>query len=389
MILSLAVISFLVWIYLALAHGSFWRLSRFMAPDEHTEERTLLVAAIVPARDEADVIGPSIASLLEQRGPRVHVFLVDDGSSDGTAAVALRRAEAAGKAGQLTALQGKPLPGGWSGKLWAVQQGVEAAGTLNPDYLLLTDADIVHSPENLTNLIATAQKGNYDLVSLMVRLHCESFAERALIPAFVFFFLMLYPPSWIANRRRKTAGAAGGCMLISPQALERAGGIEAIRHEIIDDCALAHRVKDSGGRVWLGLTAQTRSIRPYGSFANIGRMISRAAFNQLHHSTLFLVATLLALTITYLAPPMLALISHRLVPILLGAASWVLMSLCFLPTIRFYRLNPLWSVALPAIAVFYMGATLDSAFKFWMGKGGEWKGRVQDPVQQAGDHISS
>lgn len=383
MILSVAVISFLVWLYLAAAHGGFWGIRRFMLPVAQIEARPPLVAAVVPARDEADVIGPCITSLLQQRGARIHVFLVDDASSDGTAAVALREAEAVGKAGQLTVFHGLPLPAGWSGKLWAVQQGVEKARSLKADFLLLTDADIVHHSENLPNLIGMAQSGNYDLVSLMVRLHCETFAERALIPAFVFFFLMLYPPAWVANPRRKTAGAAGGCILIRPQALENAGGIAAIRHEIIDDCALARAVKNSGGRVWLGLTTQTHSIRPYGSFAGIGHMISRAAFNQLHHSAGLLMLALLGLIIAYLMPPLL-LFSHHLVPALLGAASWLLMSICFLPTIRLYRRNPLWSLAQPAVAIFYMGATLHSAFRYWAGKGGEWKGRVQDP---AGTHM--
>jgi hypothetical protein len=195
---------------------------------------------------------------------------------------------------------------------------------------------------------------------MMVKLNCETLAERALIPAFVFFFLMLYPPAWISEPGRKIAGAAGGCMLIRPSALHKAGGIAAIRHEIIDDCALARRVKSMGGSVHLGLTADTRSIRPYGSFAAIGRMISRAAFNQLRHSALLLLATILGLLITYVVPLALVFSGH-LLPL--------------------YRLNPLWAFALPAIAVFYMGATLHSAFKFWTGKGGEWKGRVQDPVQ--------
>lgn len=383
MIVLLAVIGFAVWLYLAVAHGSFWRIGRFLVPETPSVGRPALIAAVVPARDEADVVGECIMSLLKQNGTRIHIFLVDDASSDGTAAVALQAAEAAGKAGQLTVIQGSALPAGWSGKLWAVQQGVERARSIHPDYLLLTDADILHHPENVGTLIATAESGNYDLVSLMVKLHCTTFAERALIPAFVFFFLMLYPPSWIADPRRTTAGAAGGCILIRPQALETAGGIAAIRREIIDDCALARAVKSSGGRVWLGLTSETLSIRGYGSFANIGRMISRAAFNQLHHSAGLLLATVLGLLIVYLSPPLLLLFSHQLVPSLLGAASWLLMSVCFLPLIRLYRLNPLWSLALPAIAVFYMGATLHSAFKFWFGKGGEWKGRVQDP---AGTH---
>jgi hopene-associated glycosyltransferase HpnB len=339
-----------------------------------------LVAAVVPARDEADVIAPSITSLLQQQGSRVHVILIDDSSSDGTASVAIAAAESAKHSDRLSVIPGLPLPAGWSGKLWAVHQGVEKAMSLNPGFILLTDADIVHAPDNLQRLLAKAQSGNYDLVSIMVKLHCQSFAERALIPAFVFFFLMLYPPSWITNPRRKAAGAAGGCILLRPDALARAGGIAAIRHEIIDDCALAARVKSSGGKIWLGLTQDTHSIRPYPSFAAIGRMISRAAFNQLRHSTLLLLGAILGLAVTYLAPPAL-LLSRHLVPALLGAAAWLLMSICFWPFVRLYRLNVLWTLLLPATALFYMGATVHSAFRFWMGKGGEWKGRVQDPVK--------
>lgn len=355
-------------------------MNRFMAPSAFAVQDGTLVVAVVPARDEADVIVPSILSLLQQHGSRVHVVLIDDSSSDGTAPVALAAAQAANLAHCLTVIRGLPLPAGWSGKLWAVQQGIEKAINLNPGFILLTDADIAHAPDNVQRLLSHAETGNYDLVSLMVKLHCQSFAEHALIPAFVFFFLMLYPPSWIADPRRKTAGAAGGCILIRPDALIRSGGIAAIRNEIIDDCALAARVKSIGGKVWLGLAPDTNSIRPYTSFSAIGRMISRAAFNQLRHSTVLLLVAIVGLAITYLAPPAL-LLSHHLVPALLGAAAWLLMAICFWPTIRLYRLNPLWTLLLPAIALFYMGATVHSAFKFWTGKGGEWKGRVQDPVK--------
>lgn len=380
MLLAIAIISCLIWIYLAAAHGGFWRINPFIASAASAAKNPIPVVAVVPARDEADVIARCITSLLRQHGAVVHVVLVDDSSSDGTTSAARAAAEAVNLAHRLTVIPGLPLPAGWSGKLWAVQQGVEAALRFNPGFILLTDADIVHAPDNIQHLIAHTESGNYDLVSLMVKLHCQSFAERALIPAFVFFFLMLYPPSWIANSRRKVAGAAGGCILIRPDALRKAGGIAAIRHEIIDDCALAARVKRSGGRVWLGLAPDTHSVRPYTSFAAIGRMISRAAFNQLQHSTLLLLVVILGLAITYLAPPAL-LLSHHVVPVLLGAATWLLMAMCFWPTVKLYGLNPLWTMLLPAIALFYMGATVHSAFKFWTGKGGEWKGRVQDPVK--------
>lgn len=380
MILTVAIISLLAWIYLAFVQGSFWRISRFMLPARRPPGSSPLVAVVVPARDEADVIGPCIISLLQQRGSRVHIFLIDDASQDGTAAVAARAAESIAHDSQLTVISGRALPPGWSGKLWAVQQGIESAGRINPDYLLLADADIIHVQDNVQNLIAVAETGKYDLVSVMVKLHCRTLAERALIPAFVFFFLMLYPPSWIADEHRKAAGAAGGCILIRPQALSNAGGIAAICSEIIDDCALARRVKRSGGRVWLGLSDATCSIRPYQSFSSVGSMISRTAFNQLQHSAFLLLFALLGLAVTYLAPPFLLLSGH-LVPAIFGAAAWLLMAACFLPTVRLYRLNPLWSLVLPAIAVFYMGATVHSAFRFWSGKGGAWKGRVQDPAR--------
>jgi hopene-associated glycosyltransferase HpnB len=386
MSLFIAIVSLGIWIYLFFAHGSFWRIRRFMltAGDDNytqTTENEPFIVAVVPARDEADVIAPAISSLLRQSGVRIHVILIDDGSSDDTATAANRAASGIGQIEQLTVVKGLPLPAGWSGKLWAVHQGMERARSLNPDFLLLTDADIVHAPNNLGKLARLARARKYDLASLMVKLHCRSLAERALIPAFVFFFLLLYPPAWISNPRRRTAGAAGGCILIRPEALAKAGGIEAIRQEIIDDCALALRVKRSGGRVWLGLTEETESIRPYSTFAAMERMISRAAFNQLRHSTLLLVFALLALAITYVAPPALALTRHG-TPAVFGASAWLLMAVCFLPIVRFYHLNLLWALALPLIAVFYMGAAIHSAFKFWTGKGGEWKGRIQDPPQR-------
>jgi hopene-associated glycosyltransferase HpnB len=236
----------------------------------------------------------------------------------------------------------------------------------------------MHAPASVATLVTIAESGGYDLTSYMVKLHCGTFAERLLIPAFVFFFFKIYPPAWIADPRRKAAGAAGGCMLVRPQALERAGGIEAIRTEIIDDCALAHAIKMHGGKVWLGLTDLARSIRPYGSFAEIGRMISRSAFSQLNHSAVMLVLALLGLIATYLLPPVLVLTTHGW-SYALGTAAWLLMIVAYLPMIRFYGLNPWWALLLPLVAVFYMGATFHSAIKFWLGRGGEWKGRVQDP----------
>lgn len=385
MLIALGIISLLVWMYLFAAHGRFWQIKRYFLPAPRPGGPPARLAVVVPARDEAGVVGRALTSLLAQAGGHsIHVFLVDDSSSDGTAEVARQAAREAGKPDRLTAITARPLAPGWSGKLWAVQQGVEQALRMDPDFLLLTDADIAHAPESLAALVQMAQSHSFDLVSVMVKLHCRTLAERALIPAFVFFFLKLYPPAWIADPGRTMAGAAGGSILIRPQALERAGGIAAIRGEVIDDCALARRVKATGGRLWLGLSATSESIRPYRTLAEIGSMVSRGAFNQLKHSAWMLLIALAGLSVTYLIPPLL-LFSHRLVPALLGAAAYLLMIWCFLPTLRFYRLNPLWAAALPLIAVFYMGASLDSALRFWMGRGGQWKGRVQDPARPVSD----
>jgi len=375
-----ATLGLLAWVYLALGHGGFWRAGKLLAPEISPGLPELRVVAVVPARDEADVVGRCVTSLLTQQGVNIVVILVDDGSTDGTANVAREAAKAAGRAQQLTVFTGKPLPGGWSGKLWAVHQGVEVAEVLQPDFFLLTDADIEHAPRSVASLVSVAGAGPYDMASFMVRLHCESLPERLLVPAFVFFFFLLYPPAWIASSRRKTAGAAGGSMLIRPEALRRAGGIAVIRKEVIDDCALARAVKGSGGTVWLGLARKTESIRPYGTFAEIGSMISRSAFNQLHHSALLLLLAVAGMTLIYLLPPLLAMFSFRLVPAALGGAAWLIMSICYWPILRFYRLSPVWALALPVVAVFYMGATLHSAWKYWLGRGGEWKGRVQDPA---------
>lgn len=384
MLLALAtaggILSALIWAYLLLARGAFWRLPEWhgsLTRVHGSETRaTPSVAVVIPARNEADVIARSVGSLLNQNfAGHIHVFLVDDASSDGTAQVA--REAAAARPAALTVMTGAPLPVGWTGKLWAMQQGIEAAGALRPAFFLLTDADILHAPEDVATLVGIAEHGGYDLTSLMVKLRCDTVAEKLLIPAFVFFFFKLYPPAWIADPHHRTAGAAGGCILLRPAALAHAGGLQVIRSEIIDDCALARVVKRSGGKLWLGAATSASSLRPYGSFREIGRMIARSAFNQLQHSALLLLAALAWLTLTYLLPVGLVFSEHPLLGAL-GAAAWAMMTISYLPIVRYYRLNPLWALLLPLAAIFYMGATLVSAIKYWSGRGGEWKGRVQD-----------
>lgn len=377
-VLTGGIFCLVIWIYLLTAHGSFWRVASLQSDNPPLRAVDGTVAVVIPARDEAEVIGPAVRSLLEQKyADSIHILVVDDHSSDGTAAAVNQAAQSSGRSEAVSVITGSALPAGWTGKLWAMEQGIQQALRINPQYLLLTDADIWHSPTNISTLAAIAEAGNFDLASFMVKLHCRSLAERFLIPAFVFFFFLLYPPEWIRNLRHQAAGAAGGCMLIRPQALERAGGIAAIRNEIIDDCALARAVKGSGGRVWLGLTPNTCSIRDYESLGEIERMIARTAFNQLQHSFWLLLGALAGLTITYLLPLALLVSGDKRLAIV-GAASWMLMTVAYLPMVRFYGLNTVWAVTLPFAACFYMLATLHSAFMYWSGRGGEWKGRAQD-----------
>lgn len=378
LVTALAVVPVLIWIYLLLFRGGFWQVSKYFASVDLPKVPGRRVAVVIPARNEADVIGQALTSLFEQDFPApLHIFLVDDSSTDGTTEVAALFAERARRTRSLTIIHGQPLAEGWTGKLWALSQGVTQAETLRPDYLLLTDADIVHGPKTVAELVAVAEANRYEITSYMVRLVCVTFSEKALIPAFVFFFLKLYPPTWIASQHSRTAAAAGGCILIRTEALQRIGGLAAIRSEVIDDCALARAVKRTGGRIWMGLTSTTESIRSYGTFPEIGRMISRSAFNQLRHSPVLLVGTVVGLVLTYLLPPLVLLTGNRSA-MLLGLAGWLLMSVAYLPTVRFYKRSIAWSVCLPLVACFYMGATIYSAFQYWRGLGGEWKGRVQD-----------
>jgi hopene-associated glycosyltransferase HpnB len=373
---SVATLTAVTWSYLALARGAFWS-TKSAKPD--TSEKVGFsggVVAVVPARNEAELIGPVVTSLLNQC-VAMPVVLVDDESTDGTADVARRASEKAGKADALTVIQSKTLPAGWTGKLWSMNQGIERARALNPAWLLLADADVLHGPETVANLGLIASHGRYDLVSFMVKLHCESLPEKLLIPSFVYFFFMLYPPAWIRDTRGSTAGAAGGCMLVRAETLERAGGLESIRGAVIDDCSLARLLKQRDGRLWIGLTDQSQSLRRYETFADVEHMISRTAFNQLKHSSLLLLCTIAGMVITYLAPPLLLLTRSR-PAIFMGAAAWAAMTITYSTIVRYYRLNPAWALTLPVAALFYLGATIHSAVKYWNGSGGEWKGRVQD-----------
>ena len=336
------------------------------------------MAVVIPARNEAETIGRAVSSLLRQDFiGEVRLFVVDDNSTDGTANAGRAAAGVLGASDRLTVIRGEALPSNWTGKVWAMHQGWQAAREIRPDYLLLTDADIEHAPDNLARLIGQAESGPYDLVSVMVKLRCSTLAEKLLIPSFVYFFFLLYPPKRVSDPRSQIGGAAGGCILIRPEALEKAGGLEAIRSQIIDDCSLAARVKKAGGRLWLGVTQETRSIRGYETFSNLRNMIARTAFNQLRHSSLLLTACSAGMLLTFVAP--LALVWSKDV-----RAGWIALAASlgmfwtYIPVLRLYRVNAVAAVTLPFAAVFYMYATCSSAVNYWRGKGGEWKGRSQD-----------
>jgi hopene-associated glycosyltransferase HpnB len=373
---ALGVVALGAWAYLLTARGGFWLADVTDAGDVAAPAAWPAVTAVVPARDEADVIATSVGGLLAQDYPGdFRVILVDDASSDGTADAARAEAARLGAADRLDVMTGAALPAGWTGKLWAVSQGVARAEAAQPKYLWLTDADIAHAPDNLRRLVARAEGGRYVLTSLMAELSCATWAEKLLIPAFVLFFQMVYPFRQVNDPRDKLAGAAGGCMLADRQALARAGGIAAIRTAVIDDCALGAIMKKEG-RIWLGLTHRAVSIRPYESLGQVGRMVSRSAYAQLGYSPLALAGTLVGLGLIYLAPPALALFGEPLARIL-GAGAWLLMPVCFQPMLRFYRRSPLWGLALPLIGALYALFTLQSAVDVWRGRGGMWKGRAQ------------
>jgi hopene-associated glycosyltransferase HpnB len=380
--------SLAIWLYLLLGRGGFWRGAE--------RDDTLLpgradapaigawpdVVAIVPARDEAEVIARSVGSLLGQTYPgRFSIVLVDDGSSDGTGEIARAAAEGANAADRLTVLRGSEPPPGWTGKLWAMQRGFEHVQADEPaaEFVLFTDADIAYgTPDALETLVRGALARKTVLTSLMVKLRCDSLPEKILVPAFIFFFQKLYPFAWVNDPQSKVAAAAGGSMLVRRDALAASGGLAAIRHAIIDDCALGALLKRQGP-IWLGLTERVVSLRPYPAFADIRRMVTRSAYAELRYSPLRLLGAIAGMAVTYLAPPLLAFFADGPARAM-GIAAWAIMAVVYWPTLRAYGRSPAWGLALPLVAATYTGFTVDSAIQHWRGRGGAWKGRFQAEV---------
>jgi hopene-associated glycosyltransferase HpnB len=370
-----------IWVYLLLLHGAYWR-ERPRKPPTEEPKHWPEVAAIVPARNEAPVVGEAVRSLLRQDYPgKLRIILIDDQSSDGTADIVRATAAELGASDRVRVISGKALPKGWTGKMWAVHQGYSALEDFSPGakYVWLTDADIAHDSDSLRGLVAHAEAGSLALTSLMARLKTDTVAERALIPAYVYFFQMLYPFAWVSDPKKKMAGAAGGCMLVQRRALKAAGGTAAIKSALIDDCALG-KVLKKHGPIWLGLADGVRSLRGYPAWGDIWRLIARSAFTQLQHSLLLLAVCVMGMALTFLAPPLLS-IQPDVGVRAFGIAAWALMALSYLPTLLYYRQPVWWAPLLPLIALFYLAATIDSARRHLVGRGGEWKGRVQAQKQ--------
>lgn len=374
-------ISLAIWLYLLLFHGGYWRARERLPEAPPVPPHWPAIVAVLPARDEAETIKEVLERLVAQDYPgALSILLVDDDSEDGTGVIADDVARAAPPHRPVTVLTGVQLPEGWTGKLWALAQGVERAQALRPDaeFFLFTDADIGHGPHQLRRLVAQAQAHRADLVSLMARLRCTSFWERLLIPAFVYFFQKLYPFAWANDPKRRTAAAAGGCVLIRAAALARIGGIAAIRGKLIDDCSLARAVKESGGRLWLGLADHTISLRGYTTLGPIWGMVARSAYTQLLHSPLLLIGTVIGMLLLYLAPPLLALswpLHGNAAAGLTGALAWLLMAASYAPMLRHYGRSPIEALLLPKAGLLYTLMTIDSARLYYRRGGNRWKGR--------------
>lgn len=386
---ALAFVSLAVWLVLVFGRGGFWRVGPDLlpaAPSSVADAATVL--AIVPARDEAAILGETLPTLLAQDGAsRFHVLLVDDGSEDGTDAAAWHAAELTGFGERLSVLRAASPPPGWAGKLWALQQGLDWAREQGaaPDLVLFTDADIAHAPGLLRDLLAERARHDAVLVSVMARLNVASAAERWLVPAFVYFFRMLYPFRWVNDPARRTGAAAGGVMLVRRVDLEAAGGLATIRGAIIDDCAMGRLLKRAGP-VRLRMSPDAVSVRPYPRFADIRRMVVRSAYAELRYRPERLALALVGLALVFLVPPLAVLASA-------GAARWAglaafaLMALSFVPMLRFYGANPLRALALPLIALVYAAFTAESALQYARGRGGAWKGRIQAPRPRRGGEV--
>ena len=391
------------WVYLFLGRGFFWRTDQRLTvgPRLGTDPGGLpSVAVLVPARNEADILPQTLPQLLLQdyRG-RFHVWLVDDSSADGTAETARRVAQDLRMEDRLSVVMADPLMPGWTGKAWALNQGIQAASLAYPEYLLFVDADIALAPGVLRTMVEKAIGDDLHLVSVMALLKILTVWEKVLVPAFVYFFMLLYPFRWVNNPRNSVAAAAGGCLMVRRATLESAGGLGAIAGELIDDCSLAKLIKNrlgesgkpgggtTSGKIWLGLSREVVSVRPYGGLKGVWATVSRTAFTQLDHSAILLVATVMGMLLGFWSSLSGVVCSLFLLAFggdavaslwlaMAGVAGLALMGACYIPTLRWYRASPILALLLPVIAGAYTLMTIHSAWQFQRGRGGGWKGRT-------------
>ncbi|MBW5253792.1 glycosyltransferase [Streptomyces sp. P01-B04] len=383
----IAVGSLVAWVWLLLGQGFFWRTDQRL-PSRAAPAQWPSVAIVVPARDEADMLPVSLPSLLAQDYPgHAEIILVDDCSKDGTGALARELSVRCGGLPVTVVSPGEPGPG-WTGKLWALRHGIALARSREPEYLLLTDADIAHEPDSLRELVAAAGSGGFDLVSQMARLRVESVWERLVVPAFVYFFSQLYPFRWVNRAGARTAAAAGGCVLLRTEAAVRARVPESIRQAVIDDVSLARAVQGHGGRIWLGLAERVDSVRPYPRLGDLWRMVSRSAYAQLRHNPLVLLGTVLGLAVIYLAPPV-TLVAGLLAgdppAAWAGGVAWAVMAGTYMPVLGYYRQSLWLAPLLPFTALLYLLMTVDSAVQHYRGRGAAWKGRTYARPEAAPD----
>ena len=384
----------IVWIYLWLGRGGFWQTENRLPCETPLLDKDYgwpTVSIVIPARNEAHNLPITLPVILDQDYPgSYHVFLIDDHSDDNTGVVATAVASEIKQTKRLSVIEAEPLPPGWTGKLWALEQGTKASMDVDPEFFLFTDADILHARDSLQLLVTKAVSDQLDLVSLMVKLRINTLWERLLIPAFVYFFTMIYPFSWVNSARRKTAAAAGGCILLRRVSLCSVGGLVSIRDRLIDDCAMAKAIKHhgglSGGKIWLGLTEDVNSIRGYDDLREIWGMVTRTAYTQLNYSPLLLLGTISGLVLVFLVPPLgfvcgFVGIELGWTPVVagwisvMGFTSWLLMIRTYWPMLKLYKVSPFFALLLPIIATFYAFMTLHSAWQYLFTIGNTWKGR--------------
>lgn len=387
LLLFFCIVPLVIWTYLGFFRYFFWRPIVLSSNISTHPIKDLQVFAVIPARNEAEVIKKTLLSVLQQDSPALKkIIVINDNSDDQTVTMINQLTKEYDPLNKILLLQGKPLIAGWTGKLWAVHQGIQKISDLLPAseqqdvYVWLSDADVIHHPQTLSHLLSIVHQKKVDLVSVMVKLSAKSFWEKLLIPAFIYFFQKLYPFAAVASDKSKIAAAAGGCILIHRKILEKIGGMVSIRNQLIDDCALAKQVKNVRGKLWLGLTNTSIAARPYENLSQLWGMITRSAYRQLNHSFILLILTCVGMIVTYLLPwvfIILSLVVFNWVQLLLSFLTIILMIRTYLPTLRLYQLPKIWSLLLPIAAFFYLMMTIHSAYLHKIGKGGNWKGRLQ------------